>query len=132
MVTDLERIGDHAVNIAERGLEIGTGPGLEPGEGLPEMSQDVVSMLRRVADGFVMGDAKVYEEVVHLDDGIDAKNREAFKRWLSLMAEHPDQVDRALAYTSISRQLERIADHTVNLAQMVVLVVEGRDVRHVG
>jgi phosphate transport system protein len=132
MVTDLERIGDHAVNIAERGLELGAGPGLEPGDELRVMSREVVDMLRRVADAFVVGDTSVYEDVVQRDDKIDERNRAAFKRWLGVMSEHPDQANRALAFTSISRHLERVADHTVNLAQMVVLVVEGRDVRHVG
>lgn len=132
MVTDLERIGDYAVNIAERGLDLGPGPGLEPGEELPAMANEVVAMLRRAADAFVVGNASAYSEIVAMDDGIDARNREAFQRWLRIMVAHPDQADRALAFTSISRHLERIADHTVNLAQMVVLLVEGRDVRHGG
>jgi phosphate transport system protein len=130
MVTDLERIGDYAVNIAERGLELGAGHGLEPGEELAAMGREVVVMLGRAADAFVVGDAGAYDEIVVLDQQIDARNRAAFERWLAVMASHPDQVDRALAYTSISRHLERIADHAVNLAQMNVLLVDGRDVRH--
>jgi phosphate transport system protein len=132
MVTDLERIGDYAVNIAERGLDLGPGPGVEPGEELPAMAAEVVAMLRRSADAFVVGNAAAYDEIVAMDAGVDSRNREAFQRWLHIMVTHPDQADRALAFTSISRHLERIADHTVNLAQMVVLLVEGRDVRHGG
>lgn len=130
MVTDLERIGDLAVNTAERGLDIGTGPGIEPGEALADMGERVVEMIRLAADGFVEGDATIHDVLRHKDDAVDDHNRTAFKYWLGVMAAHPDQADRALGYTSISRYLERIADHTVNLGQMIVLLVEGRDVRH--
>lgn len=132
MVTDLERIGDLAVNIAERGLDVGTGPGLEPGPTLDRMGAAVVEMIRIAADGFVSGDAGTHQVLQERDEAVDAFNKQSFKRWLEVMAQHPDQADRALAFTSISRHLERIADHAVNLGQMTVLLVEGRDVRHVG
>lgn len=132
MVTDLERIGDLAVNVAERGLDIGTGPGLEPGETMRAMGEHVVVMIRMAADGFVESDASIHEQLRVQDDEVDALNREAFAHWLAVMAEHPDQANRALGFTSISRYLERMADHTVNLGQMLVLLVEGRDVRHGG
>ncbi|MCB9662691.1 MAG: phosphate signaling complex protein PhoU [Alphaproteobacteria bacterium] len=130
MVTDLERMGDLAVNIAERGLDLGAGPGLEPGESLPRMGDAVVRMIRLAADGFVQGDARVHDELRARDDEVDDLNREAFRHWLGVMAAHPDQADRAMSFTSVSRYLERIADHAVNLGQMIVLLVEGRDVRH--
>lgn len=131
MVTDLERIGDLASNIAERTLEIGVGPGLEPSPELGEMGQRVVEMVRMAADGFVRRDASVLSALLAADRTVDALNREGFQRWIAVMAEHPAQVERALGYTSISRYLERAADHAVNLGQMLVLLVEGRDVRHV-
>ncbi|HMV65671.1 MAG TPA: phosphate signaling complex protein PhoU [Myxococcota bacterium] len=130
MVTDLERIGDLAVNIAERALDVGTGPGLEPGPELVVMGATVVQMLRRASDAFVARDARALAELRERDREVDELNRRGFEHWLQVMAAHPDQADRALAYTSISRHLERIADHTVNLAQMLVLLEEGRDVRH--
>jgi phosphate transport system protein len=130
MVTDLERIGDLAVNIAERALDVGTGPGLEPGPELVVMGASVVEMLRRAADAFVAHDVRALAELQAKDREVDDLNRRSFEHWLRVMVSHPDQADRALAFTSISRHLERIADHTVNLAQMLVLLEEGRDVRH--
>ncbi len=130
MVTDLERIGDLAVNIAERGLEVGTGPGLEPGRALAEMGSRAVDMVRLASNAFVAEDSEVLSVLLSYDEELDQLNRSAFKYWLKVMAEHPDQSDRALCFTSISRHLERIGDHAVNLGQMLVLLVEGRDVRH--
>lgn len=130
MVTDLERVGDLAVNIAERGLDLGSRPGLEPGESLKQMGDAVVEMIRLAADGFVQGDAGVHEQLRDRDEVVDRLNREAFRHWLGVMSEHPDQADRAMSFTSVSRYLERIADHAVALGQMIVLLVEGRDVRH--
>lgn len=130
MVTDLERIGDLAVNIAERGLEVGTGPGLEPGVELVMMGSKVVEMIRLAADAFVAQDASVLATLKRQDHEIDKLNRGSFEHWLRVMADHPDQANRAMAFTSISRHLERVADHAVNLGQMIVLLVEGRDLRH--
>lgn len=131
MVTDLERIGDLAVNIAERGLDVGPGPGVEPGSNLKEMGQLVVEMIRLSSDAFVAHDVEVEPRLRRLDRNVDQLNRQAFSHWLEVMESHPDQARRALAFTSISRYLERIADHSVNIGQMIVLLVEGRDVRHV-
>lgn len=130
MVTDLERIGDLAVNIAERALDVGTGRGLEPGDDLILMGRRVTDMIRRVSDGLVAHDATVLGELRTRDAEVDALNRASFEHWLKVMAAHPDQANRALAFTSISRHLERVADHAVSLGQMIVLLVEGRDVRH--
>lgn len=132
MVTDLERIGDLSVNIAERGLDIGTGPGLEPGPELAEMGRRVVEMVREAADGFVQGDPGIAGRLELADHRVDELNKSSFDRWLGVVAKHPDQAERAMAFTSISRYLERAGDHAVNLGQMVVLLVEGRDVRHGG
>ncbi len=132
MVTDLERVGDLSVNIAERGLDLGTGPGLEPGPELAEMGRRVVDMIREAADGFVQGDPTTARRLDDADEAVDQLNRASFQRWLGVVAQYPDQAERAMAYTSISRYLERIGDHAVNVGQMVVLLVEGRDVRHGG
>ncbi len=130
MVVDVERIGDLAVNIAERGLDVGAGPGLEPDEELARMGARVVAMIRLASDAFVAGDTGVVHELTRRDQEVDGLNRDSFRRWLAVMSGYPDQADRALAFTSMSRHLERIADHTINLGQMVVLLVEGRDIRH--
>jgi len=131
MVTDLERIGDLAVNIAERALEIGLRPGLGPPPELGAMAERVFQMLRDVMDACVHGDAKVIDRVLPLEAEVDALNASVFRTLQERMVDHPDQVSRALAWASVGRHLERVADHVVNMARLVVLHVEGRDVRHV-
>ena len=130
MVTDLERIGDLAVNIAERGLELTAGWGLQPGDDLLEMGTLAADMVRVATDAFVAADVPVARTVRETDREVDRLNKGVFQRCLSAMAEHPDQASRALAYTSISKYLERIADHAVNLSEMVIYLVEGTDFRH--
>lgn len=130
MVTDLERIGDLSVNLAERGLELTSGVGVEPGTDLPLMGEIAADMVRMAADAFLDGDASLAREMIQRDRTVDQLNREAFQKWITAMAAHPDQVGRALALTSMSKYLERIADHACNLGEMVVFLVEGRDVRH--
>ncbi len=130
MVTDLERIGDLAVNIARRGLELGAGTGLQPSGELVRMGELSADMVRAAADAFVSDDPELAAGLRARDAAIDRLNAEAVQRWLEVMAAHPSQVERALALTSISRYLERIADHAVNLGEMVIFLVEGRDVRH--
>jgi phosphate transport system protein len=130
MVTDLERIGDLAVNIAKRGLELTSGSGLQPSTEIVRMGDVAADMLREAADAFVSDDARIASALRERDGEVDQLNREGVSRWLEAMTAHPSQAERALALTSISRYLERIADHTVNLGEMIVFLVEGRDVRH--
>ncbi len=132
MVTDLERIGDLAVNIAERGLDLAGGSGIEPDGSLVRMGDIAADMIRAAADAFVQGDGALARTLPDRDREVDALNREAFNRCIDAMAAYPDQASRALALTSISKHLERIADHAVNLGEMVVFLVEGQDVRHQG
>lgn len=130
MVTDLERIGDLAVNVAERGLELTQGAGVEPGLDLQRMGELAADMIRAAADAFVAGDADIAKALIARDKEVDRLNREAFSRWIRAIGAHPDQANRALALTSISKYLERVADHACNLAEMIVFLVEGEDVRH--
>jgi len=130
MVTDLERIGDLAVNIARRGLELTAGAGLQPPLDLVRMGELAADMVRVAADAFVSDDPELAVGLRARDADVDRLNREAVQRWLEVMTAHPSQAERALALTSISRYLERIADHAVNVGEMVVFLVEGRDVRH--
>ena len=131
MVTDLERIGDLAVNVARRGLELANGGGVQPHTDLTRMGDAAAEMVREAADAFLSEDAVVARTLRDRDVEVDELNRAAFRRWLDAVAAYPDQAERALALTSISRYLERIADHAVNLGEMVVFLVEGEDVRHV-
>jgi phosphate transport system protein len=132
IVTDLERMGDLAGNIASRTLDIGTAPGLEPGPEIVELARRATEMIRIAADGFVRDDVGACDVLRARDAELDQLNRDAFTHWLSVVQAHPDQANRALAYSSICRYLERIGDHAVNIGQMIVLLVEGRDVRHGG
>jgi phosphate transport system protein len=130
MVTDLERIGDLAVNIAERGLELSARSGLEPPSQLAEMGELVAEMLRISAEAFSGQDKDALKALKKKDKLVDLLNREVFENGLLAMEYHSDQVDRALSLTSISKYLERIGDHTVNLGQLVVFMVQGKDLRH--
>ncbi|MEZ4321363.1 MAG: phosphate signaling complex protein PhoU [Myxococcota bacterium] len=130
MVTDLERIGDLASNVAKRGLDLSAGSGYEPGFELTMMGEGAAEMIRLAADAFVAQDTALAQDVLSRDRQIDQINREVFERAVQEMAAHSDQVDRVLQMTSISKYLERAGDHACNLAEMVVFLVDGHDVRH--
>lgn len=130
MVTDLERIGDLSVNVAERGLELSAGTGIEPGLDIPRMAEIAAEMVYMATEAFLNGDARIARDLIARDKEVDELNRKAFEKWLHAMAAYPDQVDRALSLTSMSKYLERIADHACNLGEFVVFLVEGRDMRH--
>ncbi|MCB9763225.1 MAG: phosphate signaling complex protein PhoU [Alphaproteobacteria bacterium] len=131
-VTDLERIGDQAVNIAKRGFDLTRGTGLEPVPEFTEMARLIVDMLELVKRGFVERDAQVFEALLQAERQVDQLNRQVFAQVIRAMAEHPDQSRRGLALTSISKALERVADHAVNLGEQIVYLVAGEDVRHAG
>lgn len=130
MVTDLERIGDLAVNVSRRGLELTAGKGYEPGFELLVMGETSADMVREAADAFLESDVDRALALFKRDRQIDQLNAEIFTRSIREMAAHPDQVDRVLGMTSISKYLERIGDHACNLAEQVIFLVEGQDVRH--
>ena len=130
MVTDLERIGDLAVNVCRRGLQLSAGRGYEPGFELTMMGEISGDMVRMAADAFLDSDAVLAAELIKRDRQVDELNREVFERAIREMAAHPDQVDRVLNMTSISKNLERVGDHACNLGEMVVFLVDGRDLRH--
>lgn len=130
VVTDLERIGDLSVNVARRGLELTQGSGVQPHLDLHRMGDLAAEMVRIAADSFSLEDLELARCLSVRDAEMDRLNRESFSRWIDAMSAHPSQADRALALTSISRHLERIADHAVNIGEMVIFSVEGKDVRH--
>jgi len=132
IVTDLERIGDLAVNIAERAIELNEEPPLKPYIDIPRMASSVRSMVRRALDAFVAKDARNARAVLLADDAVDDLNVQLFRELLTYMIEEPRNVSRALRITFIAKYLERIGDHATNIAQMVIFMCEGRDVRHPG
>ncbi|MCB9741291.1 MAG: phosphate signaling complex protein PhoU [Alphaproteobacteria bacterium] len=130
--TDLERIGDQAVNIAKRGFDLTRGAGLEPMAEFTEMARLIVDMVGEVKRAFVARDSSVLARLLEAEGRVDQLNREVFTKVINAMAQHADQSRRGLALTSISKALERIADHVVNLGEHVVYMVDGLNVRHGG
>ena len=132
MVTDLERIGDLGVNISERVVELNLEPPLKPYVDLPTMADVVQGMVRDALDAFVARDAGRAEAVIDRDKTVDAYYAQIFRELLTYMMEDPRNIYRATRIQSIAKYLERIGDHATNLAEMVVFMVKGKDIRHLG
>jgi phosphate transport system protein len=130
IVTDLERIGDLTVNLAERAAELNTEPPLKPYIDIPRMASKVAGMVHQALDAFVNRNSALAREVLGEDDDVDRLNVQLFRELLTYMIEEPKNVARALRITFIAKYLERIADHATNIAQMVIFLCEGQDVRH--
>lgn len=131
ITTDLERIGDMAVNMCERILELNRESQLKPLIDLPRMAEVAQHMLRESLDSFVREDVELALAVCREDDIIDALNSQLFRELLSYMAEDPRTIGRAIPLLFIAKYLERIGDHATNIAEMVVFMVKGKSIRHV-
>lgn len=132
ITTDLERIGDMAVNICERVLELNQEPQLKPMIDIPRMAEIAAVMLRESLDAFVHGDVDLALKVCRDDDMIDDLTTQLFRELLSYMAEDPHTISRGIRLIFIAKYLERIADHATNIAEMVVFMVKGKSIRHMG
>ena len=128
--SDLERIGDSAVNIAQSVEQLNEQPPLKPYIDLPHMSELVQAMVRKSLDAFVNRDVDLATEVCRSDDDVDGLYKQIFRELLTYMIEDPKTVSRALHLLLISRNMERIADHATNIAEDVIYYVSGRDIRH--
>ncbi|RMG85264.1 MAG: phosphate transport system regulatory protein PhoU [Candidatus Dadabacteria bacterium] len=128
--TDLERIGDLAVNMSERALELVAEPPLKPLIDLPRMAEAAQAMVRRSLDAYVNRDADAAKAVCESDDEVDRLNDQIFRELLTYMLENPANISRALGLILIARYLERIADHATNISEMVIYLVKGKDIRH--
>lgn len=128
--TDLERIGDMAVNICERALELNHEPVLKPYIDLPRMASLAQSMVKDSLDAFVNDDTELAEQVIDRDDEVDQLNYQIFRELLSYMTENPRTIGRAARVLFVSKYLERIADHATNIAEMVVFMVKGKTIKH--
>lgn len=122
----LERIGDLAVNVAERALELNKERPLKPYIELPNMAEATRKMLRESLDSFVNGDAKLALRVIESDDLVDNFNEELFRELLTYMMEDPRTIGRAQRLTFVSKYLERIADHSSSIGKAVYFMVEGK------
>jgi phosphate transport system protein len=130
VTTDLERMGDLSVNIAERVVELNTEPQLKPYIDLPIMVEKVRAMTRDALDSFVTGDVEQARRVLAADNAVDALNVQVFRELLTYMLEDAKTISRATRLIFISKYLERLADHATNVAEDVIFAIEGRDVRH--
>ena len=130
ITTDLERIGDMAVNICERALELNQEPQLKPYIDIPRMARVAQRMIRESLDAFVREDTELALKVCKDDDEVDQLNAQIFRETLTFMLENVQTISRATKISSVSKYLERIADHATNIAEMVIFMAAGRDVRH--
>jgi phosphate transport system protein len=130
ITTDLERMADQAVNICERAIELNEEPQLKPYIDIPIMSQLSQKMMREALDAFVRRDADLARQVIPEDNKVDALKDQIFRELLTFMMEDPRTIPRAIRLILVSRHLERVADHATNIAEMVVFLVEGKNIRH--
>jgi len=127
---DLERIGDLAVNIAERVTFLKARPGIRIPYDLQGLSEKAILMLRNSLDSLVNMDTILAGRVCAADDGVDAINRQMYDLIKDAIRKNPGQLDVLIPYLSVSRYLERIADHATNIAEDVIYMVEGIIARH--
>ena len=130
IVTDLERIGDQAVNIAQRVLELNREPQLKPYIDLPRMAEKAQHMVKESLDAFVARDTELARKVCAEDADVDALKEQLFRELLTFMMEDPKTIPRAIRLILISRFMERVADHATNIAEMVIYLVDAKMVRH--
>jgi phosphate transport system protein len=130
ITTDLERMGDMAVNIAERALELNEEPQLKPFVNIPKMAVLAQSMVRDALDAFVTGCSRLPYEVIKRDDEVDDLTVKNFEELLSFMIQDPKRIPLAIKRTYIAKYLERIADHATNIAEMIIYMCRGKMIRH--
>ena len=127
---DLERMGDQAVNIAERTLELLKEPLLKPLIDIPRVAELVQRMVKDSLDAFVQQDVARAREVCRQDDQVDRLDDQIFRELLTYMMQDPRAITRAVHLILVSRHLERIADHSTNVAEDVIYLAEGKTIKH--
>jgi len=127
---DLERVGDQAVNIAERVMNIVKLPSADLPVDVPRMAATVAGMVRRALESFLEEKAELAEAVLKMDDIVDRMDDEFYAVLVNRMHQQPEITDQALDVLLISRNLERVADHATNIAEDVIFWVKGADIRH--
>lgn len=130
ITTDLERVGDMAVNICERALELNQEPQLKPYIDIPRMAHIAEGMIRESLDSFVREDTDLALKVCKDDEQVDQLNSQIFREVITFMIGDPLTINRAMKISSVSKYLERIADHATNIAEMVIFMVKGKSIRH--
>lgn len=130
--TDLERMGDQAVNIALNADEYLRSPPLKPLIDIPRMAEQVRFMVRESLDAFVRVDTKMAQDVLNRDDAVDNLKNQIFRELMTYMISDPKRIEQGLNLILIARNLERVGDHATNIAEDVIFIVTGRDIRHGG
>jgi phosphate transport system protein len=127
---ELERIADLAQDVCERAIELNREPLLKPMVDVPRLAADAQQMVRQALDAFVRGDAQLAREVIARDDAVDALTEQSFRELLTYMLEDARNISRAIRLTFIGKYFERIADGATNICEMVVYMVEGKNIKH--
>ena len=128
--SDLERIGDQAVNIIERTIELLRHPQLKPLIDIPRMADLAQDMVRDAIKAFIEGDDALALEVCRRDDRVDELNQQVFRELLTYMMQDPATITRAVDLILVGRHLERIADHATNIGEDVIYMVKGKTIKH--
>ena len=130
IAAELERVGDQAVNISHRTLALNREPQLKPFVDIPRMAELSCGMIHTVLDAFVYGKLDVARQVIQTDPEVDRLESQLDRELTSFMIEDPHTITRALNLIGVAHSLKRIGDHAVNIAEEVVYLYEGRDIRH--
>jgi len=130
IITDLERMGDQAINIAERAVSLNQEPQLKPYIDIPKMAEIAQSMVKDVLDAFVNGNSKLARSVCEKDDLVDGLNDQVFRELLTYMMSDPKTIKRAVQLMIVCRCLERIVDHSTNIAEDVIFMVDALVIKH--
>jgi len=130
IVTDLERIGDQCRNFCRRAKELNEEPPLKPFIDIPRMAHWAAVMVKEALDAFVQGDVELALKVCKDDAFVDDLNEQIQRELLTFMIEDVSTITRSININYISKCIERIADHATNIAEMVIFMVKGKDIRH--
>lgn len=129
-VSDLERVADHAVNIAKASQYLSTKPMVKPLIDIPRMAKIAQNMLKDALDAYFNGDVELAKEVWVRDKTVDDLDKQIFRELLTFMMEDPRTISRAIHLIFVSNNIERIADHATNLAERVVYIVNGERIKN--
>lgn len=130
IANDLERVGDHAVNIAQSAMRVAPARAVTPEPQIQEMARLARGMLSDALEAFVRGDSSAARELVKRDDEVDALHRSLFGVLLTYMTEDPHLIGTGMELSLVSRNLERVADLATNIAEDIVFIVEGVSIKH--
>jgi phosphate transport system protein len=128
--TDLERIGDQAINIVEQAEKLVSVPPVKPLIDIPRMAEIAQEMLKAALDAFVQGDVELAYRTIERDDAVDQLKDQVFRELLTFMMADASTIARSMDLILVSRHLERIADHATNICEDVIFMVKAKDVRH--